>query len=96
MRRGRSLLLALLMETAGEVRIVEPRASTEVPAVVTANAYREVKVTSLVGGIVRKVHAELGTAVRRGVPLATLFSSELAEAQVPLHAGNAGSGPPSA
>jgi len=64
-----------------EVRMVEPRASTEVPGVVTANAYREVKVTPLVSGIVRKVHAELGTAVKQGTPLATLFSVELADAQ---------------
>jgi membrane fusion protein, heavy metal efflux system len=64
-----------------EVSVVEPWASTEVPGVVTANAYREVKVAPLVGGIVRKVHAELGTAVKRGAPLATLFSAELADAQ---------------
>jgi cobalt-zinc-cadmium efflux system membrane fusion protein len=64
-----------------EVSVVEPRASTEVPGVVTANAYREVKVTPLVGGIVRKVYAELGTAVRQGAPLAALFSAELADAQ---------------
>jgi cobalt-zinc-cadmium efflux system membrane fusion protein len=64
-----------------EVSVVEPRAPTEVPGVVTANAYREVKVTPLVGGIVRKVHAELGTAVKRGTPLAILFSAELADAQ---------------
>jgi cobalt-zinc-cadmium efflux system membrane fusion protein len=64
-----------------EVGMAEPRASTEVPGVVTANAYREVKVTPLVGGIVRKVHAELGTAVKPGAPLATLFSAELADAQ---------------
>jgi cobalt-zinc-cadmium efflux system membrane fusion protein len=64
-----------------EVGVVEPRASAEVPGVVTANAYREVKVTPLVGGIVRQVHAELGTAVKQGAPLATLFSAELADAQ---------------
>ena len=64
-----------------EVSVVEPRASTEVPGVVMANAYREVKVMPLVGGIVRKVHAELGTAVKPGAPLATLFSAELADAQ---------------
>ena len=46
-----------------------------------ANAYREVKVFPIVGGIVTKVHAELGTAVKRGAPLATIFSAELAEAQ---------------
>jgi cobalt-zinc-cadmium efflux system membrane fusion protein len=64
-----------------EVSVVEPRASTEVPGVVTANAYREVKVMPLAGGIVRKVHAELGAAVKQGVPLVTLFSAELADAQ---------------
>src|SRR5215510_14158863 len=64
-----------------EVSVVEPRATTEVPGVVTANAYREVKVTPLVGGIVRKVHAELGTTLKPGAPLATLFSAELADAQ---------------
>jgi cobalt-zinc-cadmium efflux system membrane fusion protein len=64
-----------------EVSLIEPRASTEVPGAVTANAYREVQVTPLMGGIVRKVHAELGTAVKQGAPLATLFSAELADAQ---------------
>jgi multidrug efflux pump subunit AcrA (membrane-fusion protein) len=64
-----------------QVNVIEPRLSIEVPGVVMANAYREVKVTPLVGGMVRKVHAELGMAVKRGAPLATLFSSELAEAQ---------------
>jgi cobalt-zinc-cadmium efflux system membrane fusion protein len=64
-----------------EVSLIEPRASTELPGAVTANAYREVQVTPLVGGMVRKVHAELGTAVKQGAPLATLFSTELADAQ---------------
>jgi membrane fusion protein, heavy metal efflux system len=60
---------------------IEPRASVQVPGVVAAHAYREVKVTPLVGGIVRKVHVELGTAVNEGALLATVFSAELAEAQ---------------
>jgi cobalt-zinc-cadmium efflux system membrane fusion protein len=64
-----------------QVNTIEPRLSIEVPGVVMANAYREVKVTPLVGGLVRKVHAELGMVVTRGAPLATLFSAELAEAQ---------------
>jgi cobalt-zinc-cadmium efflux system membrane fusion protein len=64
-----------------EVSLIEPRIAIEVPGAVTANAYREVKVTPLVGGIVRKVHAELGTAVKPGAPLVTLFSAELADAQ---------------
>jgi RND family efflux transporter MFP subunit len=64
-----------------EVTTVESGTSVQVPGTVMANAYREVKVFPVVGGIVTKVHAELGTAVTRGAPLATVFSTELAEAQ---------------
>jgi RND family efflux transporter MFP subunit len=64
-----------------EVTVVESRAEIQVPGTVMANAYREVKVFPVVGGIITKVHAELGTAVTRGAPLATVFSTELAEAQ---------------
>ena len=53
-----------------------------VPATVTSNAYRDTKVNALVGGIVRQVSAELGSAVRRGQPLAVVFSSDLADAQM--------------
>src|SRR3989454_3689674 len=53
-----------------------------VPATVTSNAYRDTKVNSLVGGVVRVVSAELGSAVTRGQPLAVIFSAELAEAQM--------------
>lgn len=56
-------------------------ASVTVPGSVMANAYREVKVTPIVGGIVTKVHVELGATVRRGMPLVTLVSAELADAQ---------------
>jgi RND family efflux transporter MFP subunit len=45
------------------------------------NAYREVKVTPIVGGIVTKVPVALGDTVRRGNPVVTLFSAELADAQ---------------
>jgi RND family efflux transporter MFP subunit len=64
-----------------EVTVVESSAAIQVPGTVMANAYREVKVFPIVGGIVTKVHAELGSPVKRGAPLATLFSAELAEAQ---------------
>lgn len=64
-----------------EVTAAEPRTSIQVPGTVMANAYREVKVVPVVGGIVTKVQVELGTSVKRGAPLATLFSVELAEAQ---------------
>src|SRR5713101_754516 len=52
-----------------------------VPGSVMANAYREVKVTPIAPGIVTKVHADLGTVVRRGAPLLTLFSADLADSQ---------------
>jgi membrane fusion protein, heavy metal efflux system len=65
-----------------KVAVAETSVSTRVPGVVMANAYREVKVVPIVGGIVTKVHVELGATVRRGAPLATLFSAELAEAQM--------------
>ena len=53
-----------------------------VPATVMSNAYRDTKVNALVGGIVRLVSVELGSPVERGQPLAVIFSSELAEAQM--------------
>jgi RND family efflux transporter MFP subunit len=53
-----------------------------VPGTVTTNAYRDTKVNSLVGGIVRQVPADLGATVGRGQPLAVVFSAELAEAQM--------------
>lgn len=56
--------------------------ATTVPGTVMSNAYRDTKVNALVGGVVRRVGVELGAAVRRGDPLAVVFSSELAEAQM--------------
>jgi cobalt-zinc-cadmium efflux system membrane fusion protein len=49
--------------------------------VVQANAYRTTPVVSLVGGIVRRVNAELGQSVRQGQTVAVVFSDELAMAQ---------------
>jgi RND family efflux transporter MFP subunit len=49
--------------------------------VVQANSYKETPVTSLVGGIVRNVSAELGQSVKRGQRVAVIFSNELADAQ---------------
>jgi RND family efflux transporter MFP subunit len=48
---------------------------------VKANEYREVHVTPLVGGVVKEVPVVLGDHVKRGQPLAVIFSSELAEAE---------------
>ena len=73
------------VERAG-IKIAEAKAQASVsgvtvPGTVMSNAYRDTKVNALVGGIVRQVMVELGADVRRGAPLAVIFSSELAEAQ---------------
>jgi RND family efflux transporter MFP subunit len=48
---------------------------------VEANAYKEVPVLPVAGGIVREVKVALGDRVQRGQPLAVIFSTELSEAQ---------------
>jgi len=65
------------------VHVTKGATATElrVPGIVTPNEYREVHVTSLVGGIVKQVPVVLGDHVKRGQPLAVIFSSELAEAE---------------
>ena len=63
------------------IAAVDASASVQVPGKVMANAYREVKVTPIVAGIVTKVPVGLGDAVRRGDPIVVLFSAELADAQ---------------
>src|SRR6266853_636187 len=52
-----------------------------VPGIVKPDEYREVHVTPIADGIVRQVPVVLGDHVRRGQPLAVIFSSELAEAE---------------
>src|SRR3989441_3639050 len=74
------------IERAG-IRIAEVKSQTSVsvmtvPGTVMSNAYRDTKVNALVGGIVRQVTVELGASVRRGAPLAVIFSAELGEAQM--------------
>lgn len=49
--------------------------------VVQANAYRTTPVVSLVGGILRRVNAELGQNVTQGQTMAIVFSDDLAMAQ---------------
>jgi RND family efflux transporter MFP subunit len=48
---------------------------------VQSNAYKEVPVFPIAGGIVRQINIELGNRVLKGQPLATIFSSELADAE---------------
>ena len=52
-----------------------------VPGTVQPNAYREVHVTPIAGGVVTQVSVELGQSVKRGQPIAQVFSRDLAEAQ---------------
>ena len=63
------------------VGTAEVSAGVTVPGTVMPNAYQEVKVTPIAGGILTKVHVDVGANVQRGAPLATIFSSELADAQ---------------
>src|SRR3954466_11148765 len=73
------------MKTAGLV--VAPVASgsgtalLRLPGVVEPNAYKQVIVTPIVGGRVTRVLVELGQSVRRGQPMAEIFSPDLAEAE---------------
>ena len=63
------------------IAAVDASTSVQVPGSVMPNAYREVKVTPVVAGIVTKVPVGLGDTVRRGDPVVVLFSAELADAQ---------------
>lgn len=56
-------------------------AGLRTPGIVKANEYTEVHVTPLVGGLVKQVPVVLGDHVRRGQPLAVIFSGDLAEAE---------------
>ena len=56
-------------------------ATLRLPGIIEPNAYKQVAVTPLVGGRVTRVLVELGQSVRRGQPLAEIFSPELAEAE---------------
>jgi len=75
-----------VMQRAGiktaNVRTSSATAAMTIPATVASNAYRETKVNALVGGVVRQVEAELGASVRQGQPLAVVFSTDLADAQM--------------
>jgi len=69
-------------ETVGEALVTgSSMAGPVTTGVVQANAYRTTPVVSLVGGIVRRVAAELGQNIRQGQDVATVFSDELAMAQ---------------
>jgi len=70
------------VEQVGEAIVAGAGGAGQVATgVVQANAYKATPVVSLVGGIVRRVDAELGQHVQRGQTVAVVFSDELAMAQ---------------
>lgn len=72
--------IGLKIETVGETLSSEAM-SVAATGVVQPNAYRETPVISLVGGVVRRVDAQLGENVGKGQTVAVIFSDELAAAQ---------------
>jgi RND family efflux transporter MFP subunit len=63
------------------VDMKEASGTLRVPGIVNPDEYREVHVTPLVGGVIRQVPVVLGDHVRRGQPMAVIFSSDLADAE---------------
>ena len=63
------------------VDMQETASTLRVPGVVNADEYKEVHVTPLVGGVIKQVPVVLGDHVRRGQPMAVIFSSDLADAE---------------
>ena len=72
-----------------KVTLAAVKGEVRVPGTVQPNAYKQVHVTPLAGGVVTQVGAELGQTVKRGQALAQLFSRDLAEAQTKYIADNA-------
>jgi RND family efflux transporter MFP subunit len=69
-----------------EPAVAQPSASTapgglRTTGSIEANAYKVVPVMAITGGVIRQVNPELGDKVERGQKLATIFSTELADAQ---------------
>jgi len=59
----------------------EGAAGIRTTGTVQSNAYREVPVFPIAGGIIRQIRVELGNKVAKGQALATIFSGELADAE---------------
>ena len=56
-------------------------ATIRIPGIIEADAYRRVTVTPLVAGRITRVNAELGEQVKRGAPMAVIYSPDLSAAQ---------------
>src|SRR5260221_10019938 len=63
------------------VDMKESPGTLRVPGIVNRDEYGDVHVTPLVGGVIRQVPVVLGDHVRRGQPMAVIFSSDLADAE---------------
>lgn len=72
--------IGLKIKTVGETMSAEA-AQVSATGVVQPNAYNETPVISLVGGVARRIDAQLGENVSRGQTVAVVFSDELAAAQ---------------
>lgn len=71
----------LKIEAVTVAQSVNPSGGLRTTGTVQANAYKETPVLPLAGGIVREVRVVLGDRVPAGQTLATLFSTDLSEAQ---------------
>lgn len=72
--------IGLKIETVGETMSSEA-AQVSATGVVQPNSYSETPIISLVGGVVRRIDAQLGENVAKGQTVAVVFSDELAAAQ---------------
>ena len=72
--------IGLKIETVGETLSGEA-ADISSTGTVQANAYADTPVIPQIGGVIRRVNVELGEYVRKGQPVAILFSDELAAVQ---------------
>jgi multidrug efflux pump subunit AcrA (membrane-fusion protein) len=71
---------ALKFETIGE-SLGSVASNSATTGVVRSNEYKETPVLSQVGGVVKRINAELGTYVRKGDTIAVVSSDELAKVQ---------------
>lgn len=72
--------VGIKIESVGETMTSEV-AQMSATGIVQPNIYKETPVISLVGGVVRRVSAQLGENVNLGQAVAVVFSDELAAAQ---------------
>lgn len=72
--------IGLTVETVGESLEAESEIASA-NGIVEPNAYREIPVKTLAGGVIRAMNVELGDAVKQGQTIGVLFSTEFAEIQ---------------